>query len=112
MEKKLGGRAFGGDAVAVVGYRKVVKREFPRESPLPLRLSLGVGGSRLDPSNQPRSQDQNTSDIFPQGGRFLRRTHFNLSVVRKLTYKFVIWKAEKSMLIKFAFLLLIGNTYH
>jgi len=45
-EKVVGASGGGGDAMPVVGYRKVVKREFARESPLPLRLSPGVGGSR------------------------------------------------------------------
>lgn len=48
--------ASGGDAVAAVGYREVVKREFARESSPPLRPLPGVRGSPSVSSYRPRNR--------------------------------------------------------
>lgn len=60
LRRRKSGRSLRrGDAVAVVGYREVVKREFARENPSPFRPSSGVRGSSSVSLYRPRNRAQN-----------------------------------------------------
>jgi len=66
--------ASGCDAVAAVGYREVVKREFARESPPPFRSSSGVRGSPSVSLYRPRNRpvvERSAFDIPLQRRRYL-----------------------------------------
>lgn len=75
LRRRKSGRSLRrGDAVAVVGYREVVKREFARENPPSFRPSPGVRGSSSVSLYRPRNRlgaEQNAFDIRSQSRRHL-----------------------------------------
>lgn len=88
--RKSGGSLRRGDAVVVVDYREVVKREFARENPSPFRPSPGVRGSPSVSLYRPRNRlgaEQNAFDIFAEKTSridhvLIRRIIFTIDIYR------------------------------